>query len=97
MSLFTFWVLIAGLFIFTALLLVIPPLYNKYKKKGDEPIGKLIVTIDPVENEPYVFLEMHENIDYILKQKTIKLTVVRPKNNPSNGKVVDFKKGEIND
>lgn len=71
-----------------------PIVYDIYTRKEDKIVGNLIVAIDP-DDGPYVFLEMHQDFDYILSHKTVSLRVVRSKNKSFNGNDVDSK--EVND
>ena len=76
----------------------IPNILELFAKREAEIVGNLIVAIDP-EDGPYMFLEMHEDIDYILNHKTVTLKIVdgnsRTKCTFSNGNDVDSK--EVND
>lgn len=68
----------------------IPNILDLFAKREAEIAGNLIVALDP-DDGPYVFLEMHQDFNYILSHKTVSLRVVRSKNKSFNGNDVDSK------
>lgn len=76
----------------------IPIVYDIHTRKENKIVGNLIVVFDP-EDGPYMFLEMHKDINYILNQGTATLKIVdgnsRTNCTFSNGNDVDSK--EVND